>query len=214
MEKRTYKYHNLTWEEVLSGYSAGIFPMGNDDGSISWFETNPRSILPIEYPSNKIHVTRSLSQVLKRNEFKIKTDTKFDSVIKLCSSRPARTSNLDDDEKSTWINKVIIKAYTELFNKGYAHSVETWFKDKLVGGLYGVAYKGAFFGESMFYLESNALKCAVVKLYEILKRNKFILLDIQMMTPHFKSFGAIEISKRAYLEILDRAMGADREFKV
>jgi leucyl/phenylalanyl-tRNA--protein transferase len=202
LEKFVYKYYDLLWKEVLSGYSVGIFPMGDDDGTIGWYETNPRAILPIELPTSKIHITRSLSQVLKKNTFQTKIDTRFDTVIRLCSSR-----------ESTWINHLIKKAYCELFELGYAHCVETWYKNELVGGLYGVAYKGAFFGESMFYTKSNASKVAVVRLYEILKKNKFILLDIQMMTSHFKTFGAVDISKKGYLEILERAMEINREFK-
>jgi len=201
MENITFKYFHLAWQDVLHGYSAGIFPMGEDDGSISWYETNPRAILPIELTSSKIHITRSLSQVLKKNIFETRIDTEFESVIRLCALR-----------ESTWINDLIIEGYMKLFNKGFAHSVESWLNGELVGGLYGVAYRGAFFGESMFYTKSNASKVAVVKLYEILKKNKFILFDIQMMTSHFKTFGAVEISKRGYLEILERAMDIEREF--
>lgn len=202
MENLVYKYYDLSWKEVLSGYSVGIFPMGDEDGTISWYETNPRAVMPVELPTSSIHITRSLSQVLRKKEFETRVDTQFDAVLKYCSLRD-----------KTWINKLIIKAYNELNKMGYAHSVETYFKNELVGGLYGVAYKGAFFGESMFFVKSNASKVAAVKLYEILKRNNFILLDIQMMTSHFKTFGAVEISKRGYLEILERAMEVEREFK-
>ncbi len=187
---------------MLSGYSMGIFPMGEDDGTIAWYEASPRAIMPIELPSSNINIPRSLKQILNKNTFELKVDSAFDEVIEQCASR-----------KSTWINKLIINAYNELFENGYAHSVETWQNGRLAGGLYGVAYKGAFFGESMFYKANNASKAAVVKLYEILKTSSYILLDIQMMTSHFKLFGAIEVSKRAYLEILDRAMSVSREFK-
>lgn len=197
------KYYSLTWEQVLYGYASGIFPMGEDENSINWFEANPRAILPIELPSSKLHITRSLSQVLKKNHFHIKIDTAFGDVIRSCAKR-----------HNTWINKLIINTYEDLFIKGYAHSVEAWKGKQLVGGLYGVALRGAFFGESMFHTESNASKVCVVKLYEILKRNNYILLDIQMMTPVLKTFGAVEISKRAYKEILKRAMKEEREFKV
>ncbi|MFI5144041.1 MAG: leucyl/phenylalanyl-tRNA--protein transferase [Ignavibacteria bacterium] len=202
MENITFKYFHLAWQDVLHGYSAGIFPMGEEDGSISWYETNPRAILPIEMPTTGIHITRSLAQVLKKNIFETRIDTAFEPVIRQCSMR-----------ESTWINDLIFEGYMKLFDRGYAHSIESWYNGKLAGGLYGVAYRGAFFGESMFFTKSNASKVAVVKLYEILKRNKFILLDIQMMTSHFKTFGAIEISKRGYLEILERAMSAERKFE-
>lgn len=202
MEKSQYKYYELKWFEVLNGYASGIFPMGEDDSSISWYETSPRSILPIELPTSSLHITRSLSQVLKKNIFELRIDTAFTRVVRYCA-----------DRESTWINGLIIKAYTELHRRGYAHSVESWLDGKLAGGLYGVAYRGAFFGESMFHLKSDASKTAVVKLYEILKKNRYILLDIQMMTPHFKQLGAVEISKKDYLRILDRAMIAERKFE-
>ena len=201
MKNTVYKYYELSWHQVLNGYSLGIFPMGEADGSISWYETSPRSILPIELPNSNIHITRSLSQVIKKNIFEIKIDNDFEQVMHCCAGR-----------ESTWINEIIRKAYMELHKKGYAHSIEAWQSGELAGGLYGVHYNGAFFGESMFHKISNASKAAVVKLYEILKRNQFVLFDIQMMTPHFETFGAIEISKRAYLEILDKAMSEKRKF--
>jgi leucyl/phenylalanyl-tRNA---protein transferase len=202
LKNTVYKYYHLDWQDVLNGYSMGIFPMGDDDGSISWYETSPRAILPIELPASEIHIPRSLSKVIKSNQFEIRVDTAFDRVIGYCAERD-----------TTWINGLIMNAFTGLFEKGYAHSVEAWYDSRLVGGLYGVAYKGAFFGESMFYLMSNASKAAVVKLYEILKKNNYLLLDIQMMTEHFKSFGALDISKNDYHKILERAMKTERGFK-
>jgi leucyl/phenylalanyl-tRNA--protein transferase len=202
LKNTSYKYSELNWEHILNGYSLGIFPMGEEDGTVAWYEASPRAIMPIELSSSTINVPRSLKQVLSKNIFEVKADTAFDEVIHECANR-----------KSTWINRLIINAYKELFENGYAHSIEAWENGRLAGGLYGVAYKGAFFGESMFRKTSNASKAAVVKLYEILKTNGYILLDIQMMTSHFKSFGAIEVSKRAYLELLDRAMSVNREFK-
>lgn len=180
----------------------GIFPMGEEDGTVAWYEASPRAIMPVELPSSCINISRSLKQVINKRTFEIKIDTAFREVIKCCSQRD-----------STWINPLILDAFNDLHKRGYAHSVEAWQNGELVGGLYGVAYKGAFFGESMFRKVSNASKVCVIKLYEILKVNKFVLLDIQMMTSHFSSFGAVEISKRAYLEILDRAMNVICEFK-
>lgn len=202
MRNTVYRYYHLDWQDVLNGYSMGIFPMGEDDGSISWYETTPRAILPVELPTSEIKIPRSLAQVIKKKEFKIKIDTAFDKVISQCARR-----------ETTWINRLIEKAFIELYEQGYAHSIETWLGGELAGGLYGVAYKGAFFGESMFYLVSNASKVSVVKLYEILKKNKYVLLDIQMMTPHFKMMGAVDISKNDYHKILERAMSTEREFK-
>jgi leucyl/phenylalanyl-tRNA--protein transferase len=202
MKSPVYKYYQLSWKEVLQGYSLGIFPMGEDDGSISWYETSPRAILPIESQDSDIHIPRSLLQVIRKNTFEIKVDYAFNKVIRTCAERD-----------TTWINPLIIETFTDLYNEGYAHSVEAWDDQGLAGGLYGVSYKGAFFGESMFFKRSNASKVAVVKLFEILKINKFLLLDIQMMTSHFRTFGAIDISKRAYLELLERAMKVDRKFE-
>ena len=179
----------------------GIFPMGEEKGTIAWFEASPRAIMPVELSTSGINISRSLKQVINKSEFNIKINTAFEKVIYECAQR-----------ESTWINELIMTAYTELYHRGYAHSIEAWKGNKLVGGLYGVAYKGAFFGESMFYKENNASKVCVVKLYELLKKNKYILMDIQMMTPHFEKFGAIEISKRAYLEILERAMDKKCKF--
>lgn len=180
----------------------GIFPMGEEDGSVAWFEASPRAIMPIELSTSSINISRSLKQIINKGAFEIRVNTAFEKVIYECSQR-----------ESTWINELIMLAYTELHHRGYAHSIEAWQDNKLVGGLYGVSYKGAFFGESMFHKTSNASKICVVNLYEILKKNKYILLDIQMMTSHFEKFGAIEISKRVYLEILDRAMNKKCEFK-
>jgi leucyl/phenylalanyl-tRNA--protein transferase len=202
MRNTVYRYYHLDWQDVLNGYSMGIFPMGEDDGSISWYETTPRAILPIELQTSNIKIPRSLAQVIKKNEFEIKIDTAFERVIRYCAKR-----------ETTWINNLIIKAFTELYEQGHAHSIEAWLGGELAGGLYGVAYKGAFFGESMFYLVSNASKVAVVKLYDILKKNKYILLDIQMMTPHFKMMGAVDISKNDYHKILERAMSRECRFR-
>jgi leucyl/phenylalanyl-tRNA--protein transferase len=197
------KYYELTWQQVLNGYSLGIFPMGEEDDSISWYETSPRAILPIEDPDSNLTISRSLDQVLRKETFDIRVDTSFGKVIRQCANR-----------QSTWINKLIISSFEELYEQGFAHSVESWQDGKLVGGLYGVAFRGAFFGESMFYTVSNASKAAVVKLYEILKRNRFVLFDIQMMTPHFEQMGAVEISKKAYHQVLERAMDEERNFEL
>jgi leucyl/phenylalanyl-tRNA--protein transferase len=180
----------------------GIFPMGEQDGSVGWYESSPRAILPIELPTSRLHIPRSLSQSLKKNPFELRIDTHFDNVIKACAARD-----------STWINDLIVNAYLDLFNRGYAHSIETWQENKLVGGLYGVAYAGAFFGESMFHTVDNASKFAVVKLYELLKKNNYVLFDIQMMTPLFETLGAINITKKDYQDILERAMKLPRKFR-
>lgn len=201
MHRNTDKIYSLSPVEVLNGYANGFFPMGDSDNTVDWYEADPRAILHIKNPEDNLIVSRSLKQILKKNLYEIKIDTAFAEVIYRCSMR---------DE--TWINKIIIDVYTELHKRGYAHSVEAWKDGKLAGGLYGVAFRGAFFGESMFRLEPNASKVCVVKLYDILKKNKFELFDIQMITPVFKSFGAVQVSKDDYLEELRKAMKVTRKF--
>ncbi len=193
-------FYELTPLQVLNGYINGIFPMGNKDGSINWFEANPRAILPLDKPLN---INRSLKQVIAKKTFDVKINENFSKVIHYCADRDA-----------TWINKLIIDAYTQLNVMGYAHSVESYFENELVGGLYGVAINGAFFGESMFFKRSYASKVAVVKMYEILTKNNFLLLDIQMMTDVFESFGAMQITKNKYLKKLDEALLVKCSFKL
>lgn len=194
----------VTYETVLFGYSVGIFPMALHRNSdlIKFYYSEPRGIIKLEPDFKGIKISRSLKQVLKKNIFEIKIDTNFEEVIKKCSQR-----------RFTWISQKIIEIYTILHKKGYVHSVETYKDGELVGGLYGVAYKGAFFGESMFHRVPNASKVAFIKLYEILVKNNFLLLDIQMITPVFASFGAISISQKEFLKLLEKAMSVEREFK-
>lgn len=124
----------------------GIFPMGEEDGSIAWYEASPRAVMPIGLPDAEINVSRSLKQVIKKNLFEIRVDTAFEQVLSLCAQR-----------ESTWINDMIRSAYTELYENGFAHSVEAW-QDNELAGLYGVAYRGVFFGESMFKTNNEGLR--------------------------------------------------------
>jgi leucyl/phenylalanyl-tRNA--protein transferase len=202
MQVQKKKIFSLSPVEVLGGYANGVFPMGDSKNTVDWYEADPRAIVPVKNRNDSLKISRSLKQVLKKDIFEIKINTAFEEVIKNCSLR-----------NETWINKVIIEVYTELNKLGYANSVEAWKDGKLAGGLYGVALRGAFFGESMFYKEPYASKVCVVKLYEILKRNNYSLFDIQMMTPVFKSFGAVHISKEEYLDELKKAMHADGRFE-
>lgn len=196
----TYNPDSLTYKDVLYAYANGYFPLGDDDGLVSWFEHEPRAIVPLTPAGLKI--SRSLKQTINKNTFRIQIDRDFYGVINQCSF-------LHGD---TWITKEIIKLYLELFNKGFAHSIEAYYEGKLVGGLYGVAYRSAFFGESMFHLKDNASKVCVVKLYEILQKSNFTLFDIQMQTPLFKSFGCKEISRTQYLTLLRTALTHPSEF--
>ncbi|MBI3098996.1 MAG: leucyl/phenylalanyl-tRNA--protein transferase [Planctomycetes bacterium] len=194
-------HRTLTADQVLTGYAAGIFPLGQGNRHIVWCETNPRAILPIERPEDFPHLSRSLRQVIARRRFEVRIDTAFEQVMRGCAFR-----------EDTWINDLVLRAYTGLHRRGFAHSVESWRAGRLVGGLYGVSLRGGFFGESMFHLEPDASKAAAVRLLEILKAGRYLLLDIQMMTPVFEAFGAIEIPKRAYHALLRRSMEVERVF--
>jgi leucyl/phenylalanyl-tRNA--protein transferase len=193
----------VTPDVILNAYSKGIFPMAdNAYGSISWYFTNPRAIINIEDGSEGLHIPRSLSQVISKNIFEIRFDYDFKSVIENCAER-----------EITWISQEIIYLYTELHKLGFAHSVETYIDGKLVGGLYGVAYKAAFFGESMFHKYPNASKVAVFYLYQVLLKNKYLLFDIQMRTSVFKILGAVHIPFDFYLKKLKTAMKRKCDFK-
>ena len=184
-------------ELLLQGYRLGVFPMAMEDDSIAWFSPDPRAIIPLD----DFHVPHALQRVARKNIFEIKIDNCFGEVIRACAKR-----------KDTWINREIIESYERLNELGCAHSVEAWNKNKLVGGLYGVAVGGAFFGESMFHRVTDASKIALVALVERLRARKFILLDTQWVTPHLEQFGAIEISRDHYLKLLRRAVELSRKF--
>jgi leucyl/phenylalanyl-tRNA---protein transferase len=184
-------------ELLLQGYRLGIFPMAMEDDSIAWFSPDPRAIIPLE----NFHVPHALRRVARKKVFEIKIDHRFGDVIRACAKR-----------KDTWINREIIESYERLHELGHAHSVEAWSKNKLAGGLYGVAIGGAFFGESMFHRVTDASKIALVALVERLGALKFALLDTQWTTPHLEQFGAVEISRDHYLKLLRRAVKLPRKF--
>jgi leucyl/phenylalanyl-tRNA---protein transferase len=184
-------------ELLLQGYRLGVFPMAMEDGAIEWFSPDPRAILPLE----DFHVPHTLGRILRKEVFEIKIDNDFADVIEACAAR-----------KDTWINCEIIESYTRLHELGYAHSVEAWASGEVVGGLYGVAIGGAFFGESMFHRVTDASKIALVALVEHLRARKFALLDTQWLTPHLQQFGGIEISRSHYLRLLRRAVELPRKF--
>jgi len=182
----------LTPELVLAGYRAGVFPMGDEDGSIYWFSPDPRTIFDL----NRFHVPRTVRQLIRRRVFELRVNCAFDEVIEACAS----------SRRHTWITPPILRVYRQLYRLGYAHSVEAWQEGKLAGGLYGVSLGGAFFGESMFYRVSGASKVALAGLVERLRQRGFVLLDTQWSTPHLAMFGVIEISRRAYLARLRKAL--------
>lgn len=189
---------------LLNAYSQGIFPMADDDGSIYWYDPDPRAILPLK----KFHIPRSLTRRIRKGGFEVRFDTAFTEVITACAEPdPDRA-----DRDKTWINQEFIDAYTELHHLDFAHSVETWIDDELVGGLYGVSLRGLFAGESMFSRATDSSKIALVYLIERLRQSGFCLLDIQFMTPHLKRFGAVEISRVEYQARLAQALTVDARF--
>jgi len=183
---------------VLEGYALGVFPMADDStGRIMWFSPDPRAIIDLDL----FHIPRSVKAAIRRNAFRITVDRCFGRVIRGCA-----------DRRPTWISPQIIDVYCELHRTGFAHSLETWQGDELVGGLYGVALGAAFFGESMFHRVPHASNVALVALVRQLRDRRFQLLDIQYQTPHLERFGALLIPRRNYLRRLQRALAEPRKF--
>ena len=177
---------------LLSAYRTGIFPMAEGvDGEIRWYEPSRRAVFPLD----GLKVSRSLRRTLKSNAFDVRFNTAFESVVRRCANR---------DE--TWISETIVQSYLELYRRALAFSVESWFGEELVGGLYGIALGGVFFGESMLSTKTDASKVALFALVERLKQMEFVLLDAQFMTPHLQTLGAVEISRQEYLKRLHSAL--------
>lgn len=187
---------DLCSERLLLAYSNGIFPWYSKDEPILWWSPDPRLVL---LPEN-FKVSKSLRLLIKKNLFTVKFDTNFFEVIKKCAD-VVRTGQDD-----TWITNEMIDAYTNLYNLGFAHSVETYYNDKLVGGLYGISIGKAFFGESMYHTTTDASKVALFFLVEKLKKWNFDFIDAQMKTSHLISLGAKEISRKEYLELLKNSL--------
>jgi leucyl/phenylalanyl-tRNA---protein transferase len=187
---------DLSVERLLLAYRSGIFPWPIfDDDLMTWFSPDPRAILELD----RLHVSRSLAKVLRKQTFRITVNQAFAQVLRGCAA-PA------PDRPSTWITEDLLAAYEAMHAHGHAHSVEVWLDDALVGGLYGVSVGGLFAGESMFSRVSNASKVALVELVRILRGRNFQLLDIQQATPHMLRMGAVEISRREYLQRLQAAL--------
>lgn len=182
---------------LLTAYREGVFPMAVAPGEIRWFSPDPRGVIPLD----TFHVPHGTKRNIRDPAWTVKIDSAFGEVVKSCAER---------DE--TWIDDTILASYQALFDRGYAHSVEVWRDGSLAGGLYGVAIGRAFFGESMFHRVTGASKVALARLVEIMKANRFQLLDIQWLTPHLETFGAIEIPRALYLKSLRRALSAEVEF--
>lgn len=187
----------ITPELIIRAYRAGIFPMSEDaeDEDLFWVSPEMRGIIPLD----GFRLSTSLRKAMRKSGFVVKVDTDFEAVIDGCAQP-------DEGRETTWINRTIRQVYGELFRRGVAHTVEVWDGAELVGGLYGLAIGGAFFGESMFHRRTNASKMAMAHLVERLNAGGFVLLDTQFVTDHLASLGGIEIPRSDYEERLAVAL--------
>jgi len=189
----------LTPEGIELAYRHGIFPMADErSGEVLWFRPDPRAVIPLD----GFHVSRSLARTLRRGRFEVRVDTAFTTVMRGCADRP----------EGSWISERFVEVYGALHRAGKAHSVEAWRDRRLVGGVYGLALGGAFMAESMFHRETDASKVALAALVGRLSERGFTVLDVQYMTPHLESLGAVEITRREYERRLEQALALDRTF--
>jgi leucyl/phenylalanyl-tRNA--protein transferase len=184
---------------LLHAYAAGIFPMADDRDapSVYWVEPKHRGILPLD----GFHLSRSLRKLIVADRYRVTADRAFGDVLRLCAESAA-------DRPETWINGTIERAFLRLHELGFAHSVEVWDGDRLAGGLYGLALRGAFFGESMVSRAPSASKVAMAWLVARLRVGGFSLLDCQFQTEHLQTMGVVEISRARYSVLLSAAIGA------
>ena len=182
---------------LLGAYAVGVFPMADDRNasSVYWVEPRTRAILPLD----GFRVSRSLRKTIARDRFRVTADTAFERMIQLCAESA-------EDRPETWINMGIERAFVALHRMGFAHAIECWEGDELVGGLYGLALGRAFFGESMVSRRTDASKVALAWLVARLKAGGFTLLDCQFQTSHLASLGAVEIDRKDYCALLAGAL--------
>ncbi|MBV9289905.1 MAG: leucyl/phenylalanyl-tRNA--protein transferase [Hyphomicrobiales bacterium] len=197
--KASSRKFELTADILLRAYSIGVFPMAEsrEAKELFWVEPHERGVFPLE----RFAVSRSLAKTVRADRFRVAADLNFGAVIRACA-----------DRDKTWINDEIVRLYSELFAMGHAHSVEAYDGEALVGGLYGVSLRGAFFGESMFHRARDASKVALVHLVARLRLGGFRLLDTQFLTEHLASLGAIGISREAFRLRLAQAMEGQGDF--
>ena len=172
-----------------------------EDPDLFWIDPDPRGVLPLD----RFHLPRWLKRTLRSGQYEVRVDTAFEAVMRGCAEPT-------EMRPKTWINDEILRLYGALYDQGYAHSVEAWRAGELVGGLYGVALRGVFFGESMFSRSADASKVALVHLVARLVKGGFRLLDTQFVTDHLRRFGAIEIPRADYHRQLERALGVEAYF--
>jgi leucyl/phenylalanyl-tRNA--protein transferase len=203
MASRDSASSEITPEMLLRAYACGIFPMAEsvDDPTLFWVEPEQRGIIPLD----GFRISSRLARTVRSDTFAVSVNTAFSAVIDGCAApQPGRDN--------TWINKRIRDLYSGLHDIGHCHSVEVWRDSDLVGGLYGVSLGRAFFGESMFHRARDASKVALVHLVARLIAGGFVLLDTQFVTEHLRTFGAMEVSRRRYRALLDKAVTGLADF--
>ena len=193
----------LSADLIVRAYQAGIFPMAEtaDSDDVFWVSPHLRGILPLD----GFHLSHSLKKRIRRGGFSIRIDSNFDAVIKGCATEGS-------DRDDTWINRSIRTLYRELFDRHVCHTVEVWDDGELIGGLYGLAIGGAFFGESMFHRRTDASKIALAALVCRLRLGGFSLLDVQFLTPHLASLGGVEVPRESYEQMLGVALKREADF--
>lgn len=191
--------NKITPELVLNAYAQGVFPMAEsaDSSEVYWVDPEMRGIIPLD----EFHLPRKLAKKIRQHPFDIRIDTAFPEVIAGCAA-----SDAHNGRKETWINEEIISLYSDLFDKGFVHTIECWQGDKIVGGLYGISLAGIFCGESMFHTATDASKIALCYLVARLKKGGYHILDTQFITSHLAQFGAMEIPRQEYKKRLEKAM--------
>lgn len=191
---------DLSPERLLTAYTLGIFPWFNEGEPIIWWSPDPRFVL---FP-NELKISKSMRPYFNQQKFTVTLDTQFEAVMRGC-----QTSRRDGQFGGTWITEDMVEAYVRLYELGYAHSVEVWKNEDLVGGLYGISLGKVFFGESMFAQEANASKFGFITIVEKLKELDFHLIDCQQETNHLGSLGARAIDRKEFLALLQKNQSAE-----
>ena len=183
---------------IVDGYSRGYFLMADDYGELDWYSSRQRTLIPL---NDRFRYPKSLQRVLNQKRFSVAIDRDFEAVCEGCA-----------DRDTTWISNELLEIYLALYKAGWAHSFETWQEDELAGGILGIAIKGAFVGESMFFRISEGSKVAMVKLVEHLRQKQYVLFDAQLQNPHLERFGSYVVGSREYEKMLYKAMMRDCVF--
>ncbi|MEM9990858.1 MAG: leucyl/phenylalanyl-tRNA--protein transferase [Bacteroidota bacterium] len=185
---------DLSAERLLLAYQKGIFPWFNPEDPIVWWSPDPRFVL---FPED-LKVSKSMRPYFNQPKYKLTLDTCFEDVMRACQQAKRKGQGGD-----SWITESMLEGYTKLYHLGYAHSVEVWYEDTLVGGLYGIALGKCFFGESMFAHANNASKFGFISLVKRLQKRGYQLIDCQQRTEHLKRFGAQDIDRSRFIQLLD-----------